>query len=57
MVAWKWTNNAAERALRNVTLDRKDDLFASSDAAGERAAILYSLIGSAKLNGLDSSGA
>jgi transposase len=38
-------------------LDRKDDLFASSDAAGERAAILYSLIGSAKLNGLDSSGA
>jgi transposase len=46
-------NNAAERALRAVTLGRKNYLFAGSDAGGERAAILYSLIGSAKLNGLD----
>ena len=46
-------NNAAERALRAVTLGRKNYLFAGSDAGGERAAILYSLIGSAKLNRLD----
>jgi len=46
-------NNAAERALRAVALGRKNYLFAGSDAGGERAAILYSLIGSAKLNGLD----
>jgi transposase len=46
-------NNAAERALRAVTLGRKNYLFAGSDAGGERAAFLYSLIGSAKLNGLD----
>jgi transposase len=46
-------NNAAERALRAITLGRKNYLFAGSDAGGERAAILYSLIGSAKLNGLD----
>ena len=46
-------NNAAERALRVVTLGRKNYLFAGSDAGGERAANLYSLIGSAKLNGLD----
>jgi transposase len=39
--------------LRDVTLGRKNYLFAGSDAGGERAAILYSLIGSAKLNGLD----
>ncbi|MGH9413230.1 MAG: IS66 family transposase [Terriglobales bacterium] len=46
-------NNAAERALRAVALGRKNYLFAGSDAGGERAAALYSLIGSAKLNGLD----
>jgi transposase len=46
-------NNAAERALRTVALGRKNYLFAGSDAGGERAAALYSLIGSAKLNGLD----
>ena len=46
-------NNAAERALRAVALGRKNYLFAGSDAGGERAAILYSLIGTAKLNGLD----
>jgi transposase len=46
-------NNAAERALRAVALGRKNYLFAGSDMGGERAATLYSLIGSAKLNGLD----
>jgi transposase len=46
-------NNAAERALRMVALGRKNYLFAGSDAGGERAAAIYSLVGSAKLNGLD----
>ena len=46
-------NNAAERALRVVALGRKNYLFAGSDAGGERAAAIYSLIGSAKLNGID----
>jgi hypothetical protein len=46
-------NNTAERALRAVALGRKNYLFAGSDAGGERAAAIYSLIGSAKLNGLD----
>jgi transposase len=46
-------NNAAERALRAVALGRKNYLFAGSDMGGERAAAIYSLIGSAKLNGLD----
>jgi transposase len=46
-------NNAAERSLRGVALGRKNYLFAGSDAGGERAATIYSLIGSAKLNGVD----
>jgi transposase len=46
-------NNAAERSLRAVVLGRKNYLFAGSDAGGERAAALYSLIGTAKLNGLN----
>ena len=46
-------NNAAERALRAVAIGRKNFLFAGSDRGGERAATFYSLIGSAKLNGLD----
>lgn len=46
-------NNAAERALRTVAIGRKNYLFAGSDAGGERAAAIYSLIGSAKLNDLD----
>lgn len=45
-------NNAAERALRAVVLGRKNYLFAGSDSGGERAAAIYSLIGTAKLNGL-----
>jgi len=44
-------NNAAERALRCVAIGRKNFLFAGSDAGGERAAAIYSLVGSAKLNG------
>lgn len=46
-------NNAAERSLRAVVLGRKNYLFAGSDSGGERAASMYSLIGTAKLNGLD----
>lgn len=46
-------NNAAERALRAVALGRKNFLFAGSDAGGERAAAIYSLVGSAKLNALN----
>jgi len=46
-------NNAAERALRVVALGRKNYLFAGSDAGGERAAAIYSLIGTAKLNDID----
>lgn len=46
-------NSAAERALRAVSIGRKNYLFAGSDRGGERAATFYSLIGTAKLNGLD----
>jgi hypothetical protein len=46
-------NNAAERALRVVALGRKNYLFAGSDRGGERAAVIYSLLGTAKLNGVD----
>jgi transposase len=46
-------NNPAERALRAVCLGRKNYLFAGSDNGGERAATFYSLIGTAKLNGID----
>src|SRR5262249_50253381 len=46
-------NSAAERALRAVVLGRRNYLFAGSDKGGERAATIYSLIGSAKLNCLD----
>ena len=46
-------NNTAERALRVVALGRKNYLFAGSNAGGERAAAIYSLIGTAKLNDLD----
>jgi hypothetical protein len=46
-------NNAAERALRAVAIGRKNYLFMGADSGGHRAASLYSLIGTAKLNGLD----
>lgn len=46
-------NNSAERALRAVALGRKNFLFAGADSGGERAAAMYTLIGAAKLNGLN----
>jgi transposase len=46
-------NNAAERSLRTVALGRRSYLFAGSDAGGERAAAMYTLIGSCKLNKID----
>jgi len=46
-------NNAAERALRAVAIGRKNYLFMGADSGGQRAASLYSLIGTAKLSGLD----
>ena len=46
-------NNAAERAIRGVALGRKNWLFAGSDTGGERAAAIYSLIETCKLNGID----
>ena len=47
------TNNAAERALRGIALGRKSWLFAGSDRGGERAAVMYTLIQTAKLNDVD----
>jgi hypothetical protein len=47
------TNNAGERALRGLALGRKAWLFAGSDRGGQRAALLYSLIVTAKLNDID----
>jgi hypothetical protein len=47
------TNNAAERALRSVALGRKAWLFAGSDRGAERAAMIYALITTAKLNDVD----
>ena len=47
------TNNAAERALRGIALGRKAWLFAGSDRGGDRAAVMYSLIVTAKLNDVD----
>lgn len=49
-------NSAAERALRGVALGRKNYLFVGADSGGERAAALYSLVETAKLNGLDPEG-
>jgi transposase len=48
-------NNAAERALRAVSIGRKNYLFFGADSGGVRAASFYTLIGTAKLNGLDPS--
>jgi len=47
------TNNSAERALRGVALGRKSWLFCGSDRGGQRAAVMYSLIVTAKLNDVD----
>jgi transposase len=47
------SNNAAERALRGIALGRKSWLFAGSDRGGERAAVMFTLIQTAKLNDVD----
>jgi transposase len=47
------TNNAAERALRGIALGRRSWLFAGSDRGGQRAAMMYSLIVTAKMNDVD----
>ena len=46
-------NNVAGRLLRGIAISRKNFLFVGSDKGGERAAILCTLIETAKLNGLD----
>jgi hypothetical protein len=47
------SNNAAERSLRGVALGRKSWLFCGSDRGGQRAAAMYSLIITCKMNGVD----
>jgi hypothetical protein len=47
------SNNAAERALRGIALGRRSWLFAGSDRGGERAASVYTLIATAKLNNIN----
>ena len=46
-------NNVAENAMRIIALGRRNDLFAGSDAGGERAASIYTLVATARLNGLN----
>src|SRR5260221_9132895 len=47
------TNNAAERALRCVALGRRSWTFCGSDRGGERAAAIYTLVATPKLNDID----
>src|SRR5208282_4064536 len=47
------SNNAAERAIRPLAIGRKNWLFAGSDTGGERAAVMYTITETAKLNGLN----
>jgi transposase len=47
------TNNAAERALRGIAVGRRNWTFCGSDRGGERAAAIYTLISTAKLNDID----
>jgi transposase len=47
------TNNAAERSLRGIAIGRKAWLFAGSERGGQRAAAMFTLIETAKLNGID----
>jgi hypothetical protein len=47
------SNNAAERGVRGIALGRKSWLFCGSDRGGERAAVIYSLIVTAKMNDID----
>jgi hypothetical protein len=53
MAASVLTNNAAERALRGVAVGRRDWTFAGSDAGGHRAAAVYTLIETCKMNDVD----
>ncbi len=46
-------NNIAENAIRNIAVGRKNYLFAGSDSGGERAAAIYTIVQTAKLNGLN----
>ena len=46
-------NNAAERALRGVAIGRKNYLHVGSDAGGHTAAVMYTLLGTARLNGIN----
>lgn len=46
-------NLIAERALRGVAIGRRNYLFVGADSGGERAAAMYTIIGSARLNGMD----
>ena len=46
-------NNLAERLLKDIAVTRKNYLFVGSDAGGQRAAIIYTIAETAKLNGLD----
>ena len=47
------TNNAAERAIRPIAIGRKNWTFAGSDDGGRRAAIMYTIIETSKLNAID----
>ncbi len=53
MGAWRWTTTPPNVALRAVALGKKNYLFAGADSGGERAAAMYTLIGTVKLNGLN----
>jgi len=48
-------NSAAERALRAIVIGRRNYVFAGADSGGDRSTAIYSLIGTAKLNGGDRS--
>jgi transposase len=47
------SNNAAERAVRGIAVGRRNWTFCGSDAAGRRAAVMYTLIETCKLNDVD----
>jgi transposase len=47
------SNNAAERAVRGIAVGRRNWTFCGSDEGGRRAAVMYTLIETAKLNGVD----
>ena len=46
-------NNACERALRKIAIGRSNWLFAGSDAGAERAAVIYTVLGTCRLRGVD----